>query len=366
MIDRPPARRLTSPATALLPIRFFFGATFLWAGLDKFLDPDFFDAAAPTSLHSQLVAFSRISPLAGLITPLLPFAVVIGVLIAVAEIGIGIGALTGLAFRVAAFGGAALSIMLWLTASWGTHPYYLGADLPYAIGWIALLIGGPGDWLVPARWREQPEAVPMGRRARARQLAAPPPSPQRRLLLQTATLAALAAIVASFTPFIRALGVVTGEASRSHAPGDTATPGPGASATPSPTGVPASVPPTGIPAAVPPGAIPISSVDTVRSKGSVAFVVPFNAPAPLPAGDPAVIVQLKDGSFVAFDTVCTHAGCTVEWDRRDHILFCPCHEAMFDAENNAAVLGGPAPEPLASLPLYIDPATGKILLDPTV
>ena len=120
-----------------------------------------------------------------------------------------------------------------------------------------------------------------------------------------------------------------------------------------------------IPAAVPPGAIPISSVDAVRSKGSVAFVVPFNAPAPLPAGDPAVIVQLKDGSFVAFDAVCTHAGCTVEWDRRDHILFCPCHEAIFDAENNAAVLGGPAPEPLASLPLYIDPATGKILLDPT-
>jgi Rieske Fe-S protein len=92
--------------------------------------------------------------------------------------------------------------------------------------------------------------------------------------------------------------------------------------------------------------------------------VPFEAPAPLPAGDPGVIVLLKDGSFAAFDAVCTHAGCTVEWDKRDHVLFCPCHDAIFDAEDEAAVLDGPAPTPLASLPIVIDAATGKIYLVP--
>ena len=37
---------------ALLPVRFFLGATFLYAGLDKLLDPTFLDPAAPTSLHA--------------------------------------------------------------------------------------------------------------------------------------------------------------------------------------------------------------------------------------------------------------------------------------------------------------------------
>jgi thiosulfate dehydrogenase [quinone] large subunit len=362
VISRSPLRRFANPATALIPLRFFFGATFLWAGLDKLLDPAFLDPAAPTSLHAQLVAFSRVSPLAGLIGLVLPITPVVGALIAIGEIGIGIGALTGLAFRVAAAGGAVLSILLWLTASWGTHPYYLGADLPYAIGWIALLLGGPGDRYVPARWR-MPAATPDEPREKRRHGRArdggrnrlPPPetaeSPERRLVLQTAALAAVSAVVASLAPMLRIWGVTTGEGSLARDVGG----GPGATA----------APPTKAPATIPPGAVAVATVATVTSKGSAAFLVPYDAPAPLPAGDPGVIVQLKDGSFVAFDAVCTHAGCTVEWDRRDHLLFCPCHGAVFDAEHDAAVLDGPAPLPLTPLPIVIDTATGKILLDPT-
>ena len=373
MISRSQLKRLATPATALLPLRLFFGATFLWAGLDKLLDPAFFDPSATTSLHAQLIAFERVSPLAGLISIVLPFAVVIGFLIALAEIGIGIGALTGLAFRVAAFGGAALSFLLWLTASWGTHPYYLGADLPYAIGWIALLLGGPGTRFVPARWREPEQETALLRGSRrqggaARAAAArsagatgggSAPSPERRVLLQTATLAAVAAVVASFTPYLRSLGIATGEGGREIGGGSGGSPAPGSTPA-APTGAP-----TGVPRTLPPGAIAVASIATVTSRGSAAFVVPFEAPAPLPAGDPGVIVQLRDGSFVAFDAVCTHAGCTVEWDKRDHVLFCPCHDAVFDAENKAAVLDGPAPTPLAALPLVVDTATGKIYLNPT-
>jgi thiosulfate dehydrogenase [quinone] large subunit len=371
VISRSQLRRLATPATALLPIRIFFGATFLWAGIDKLLDPAFLDPAAPTSLHAQLVAFSRVSPLSGLIGLVLPITPVIGALIAVGEIGIGIGALSGLAFRVAAAGGAALSALLWLTASWGTHPYYLGADLPYAIGWIALLIGGPGDRYVPSRWR-MPETAPAepgaaantthGRRGgrdggrRRDRGRRPPPrveaaSPERRLVLQAATLAAISAVVASLAPMLRAWGVVTGEGARAHDLGG---------GSPGPTTAPATRPPS----TIPPGAIAVSTVAAVSSRGSASFTVPFNAPAPLPAGDPGVIVQLADGSFVAFDAVCTHAGCTVEWDRRDRLLFCPCHDAIFDAEHGAAVLDGPAPTPLASLPIVVDEASGRILLNP--
>jgi thiosulfate dehydrogenase [quinone] large subunit len=344
---------------ALLPVRFFFGATFLWAGLDKLLDPAFLDPTASTSLHSQLIAFARFSPLGGLIQAALPFASLIGLMIAVAEIGIGVGALSGLAFRVAAVGGALLSLMFWLTASWATHPYYYGADLPYAIGWIALAIAGHADYLVPARLSRAaqpvrvdpvrgatPEAMTRAqRRAQRRaveQKTESPQSPERRLFLQTATLAGLAAIVASFTIPLRSAGLVAGG------------PRPGLSPTPLPT--PGST--------VPPGAVPVATVANVTSAGSAAFTIPFNAPSPLPAGDPGVIVQLADGTFVAFDAVCTHAGCTVEWDQADRVLFCPCHGAVFDAEHGAAVVQGPAPTPLTSLPLVIDAATGTILLVP--
>src|SRR5204863_2147048 len=135
----------------LVPIRLFFGATFLYAGLDKLLDPSFFDPSAPTAIHAQLVAFARGSPLGDLVRASLPLAVPLGLTIAVAEIGIGIGAITGLAYRVAALGGAALSLLFFLTASWTTHPYYFGADLPYAVGWLALAIAGHGDLFVAER-----------------------------------------------------------------------------------------------------------------------------------------------------------------------------------------------------------------------
>jgi thiosulfate dehydrogenase [quinone] large subunit len=137
-------------ARALLPLRFFFGITFLYAGIDKLLDPAFFNAAAPSSIVAQLAAFARVSPLSPLIKVAEPFAIPIGILIALAEIAIGLGALTGLAFRLAAAGGAILSFMFWLTASWTTKPYYFGPDLPYAFGWLALAIGGDGGLLVPS------------------------------------------------------------------------------------------------------------------------------------------------------------------------------------------------------------------------
>jgi thiosulfate dehydrogenase (quinone) large subunit len=337
---------------ATLPLRLFFGATFLYAGLDKLLDPSFLDPSAVGSLHAQLIAFARFSPLGSLITASLPFSVPIGLLIAVAEIGIGIGALTGLAFRVAALGGMVLSLLFWLSASWATHPYYFGADLPYAVGWLALVIAGHGGAFVPGRFTGTvPDASPLRTASTAPEPPRPdvPPSPERRLVLQTVTLAAVAAVVASLTLPLRATGLLAGGSGSGGGP----TPGP----TPSPFPTPA--------ATVPPGSVAVASVADVASAGALAFTIPFDAPAPLPGGDPAVIVQLADGTFAAFDATCTHAACAVEWDAADRLLVCPCHQATFDPEGGAAVLGGPAPAPLTNLPIAIDPVTGTILLVPS-
>jgi thiosulfate dehydrogenase (quinone) large subunit len=360
------------PAAALLPIRFFFGVTFVYAGLDKLLDPSFFDPASPTSIAAQLAEFARVSPLGPLVRIGEPFANPIGLLVAFAEIAIGLGALTGLAYRLAAAGGAALSLLFWLTASWTTHPYYYGPDLPYAAGWTALALAGHGGLLVP-RWvltLSRPAASPA--RARARSADQPggwtqrPAGGQsalatetsRRLLLQVGVLAGAALALGVATLPLRAFR---------GSPPATGSSGTGATATPSgsagPSASPAASPQaTSGPASPQAGGIAVAKVADLKRADAVSFTVPVDAPSTLPAGDPGVIVKLPDGTFVAFDAVCTHEGCTVAWDAAASVLLCPCHGAAFDAANQAAVLAGPTRQPLAPLPITVDAATGTIYL----
>ena len=80
------------------------------------------------------------------------------------------------------------------------------------------------------------------------------------------------------------------------------------------------------------------------------------------SGDPGILVRLADGTVVAFDALCTHQGCTVEYDQPSGLLACPCHGAVFDPTHNADVLQGPARVALAALPIVVDKATGAITL----
>jgi thiosulfate dehydrogenase [quinone] large subunit len=110
------------------------------------------------------------------------------------------------------------------------------------------------------------------------------------------------------------------------------------------------------------GGIKVATIAAVQQAGAAAFRIPFSAPPPLPAGDPGVVVELQDGSFVAFDAICTHAGCTVEWDAGDAVLLCPCHSAAFDPAHDGAVISGPTGTPLSKLPIRVDTASGSIFL----
>ncbi|WP_035985082.1 Rieske 2Fe-2S domain-containing protein [Leptolyngbya sp. KIOST-1] len=42
--------------------------------------------------------------------------------------------------------------------------------------------------------------------------------------------------------------------------------------------------------------------------------------------------------------ICTHWGCTVDWQADQNRFVCPCHDSQFDSEGR--VLAGPAEEPL--------------------
>ena len=69
-------------------------------------------------------------------------------------------------------------------------------------------------------------------------------------------------------------------------------------------------------------------------------------------GRAAYVVQPVAGQFQCFSAVCTHAGCTVDYDGSRFV--CPCHGAEFDV-TSGAVLQGPASQPLATIPI----ATGS-------
>ena len=132
---------------ALLPLRAFLGFTFCFAGLQKLANPRFFDAADPASIQSQLAGTAHRSPIHALLSPLGHVAVPLGILIAFGELAVGVGTLLGLRARLAAAGGLALSLMLFLTVSFHSAPYYTGADIVFAFAWTPLLLAGSGPVL---------------------------------------------------------------------------------------------------------------------------------------------------------------------------------------------------------------------------
>ena len=64
---------------------------------------------------------------------------------------------------------------------------------------------------------------------------------------------------------------------------------------------------------------------------------------------------------IAYSIVCTHTGCDVtKWDAGLLRMACPCHESQFDIYAGGKVVGGPAPRPLAMLPLKLEDGAVKV------
>lgn len=67
---------------------------------------------------------------------------------------------------------------------------------------------------------------------------------------------------------------------------------------------------------------------------------------------------LEDGSFLAMSHTCTHLGCSVPWDEKQHKFICPCHGSTFSMTGE--VLTAPAPRPLDTFPLRIENKVIKV------
>jgi thiosulfate dehydrogenase (quinone) large subunit len=299
-------------AYGILPLRAFLGATFVYAGVHKISDPGFLQPGSTTYIGTQLQGFAAQSPIGFLVEIFaLPTPQLTGVGVIAAELAIGALVLAGIATRWAAAAGALVNLVFFLTASWAVQPYFLGSDSIYAVAWITLAIVGD-QGVFTAR------PLIFGKPAAGRGRQRPADLDRRRLLLQLGGAAVAGVWVLGLLPRIRR-STVTSEQ-------------PSSTPQSSPTTVPS------------PAGTTVGSIADVQSQGFLDFQDPKT-------GDPAVAVLLAGGSIVAFDAVCTHAGCQVSYDTGQKLLACPCHGALFDPAHGAAVVAGPAPTPLASIPV---------------
>jgi thiosulfate dehydrogenase [quinone] large subunit len=340
MMPRPPARRTALarfldgwrelPA-AMIVLRLFLGLTFLYAGAQKLLDPNFLRSGSPDYIGTQLRGFAQGSPIAWLLDPMTHVAVLAGLGVALLEIAIGLGTLAGVAPRASAALGLVVNVSLLLSATWHVHPYFLGSDSIYAVAWGAYLLG-----LLEHSRHRVVAADPPGVRSRH----AVEGAIGRRELLRGASLAgatlasATTARLLSGTPAAATLAATTQTPSLRSAHG--------ASSSPSPQTTKAV------------HGTPIAQLSNVPVGGAIGFQAPN--------GTPAALVRLTQDEVVAYSRVCTHAGCLVGYDSSQRILYCPCHGAEYDPAHHAEVIGGPAPRPLEQIPVKIDPATGEVVV----
>ena len=384
----------------LLALRVFLGVTFLYAGLQKLADRWFFKASAPSSVQSQLRGASNHSPIGGLLGGVAHYALPLGLLIAFAEIAVGMGTLLGLWSKAAATCGLLLSVGFLLTVSWHSRPYYYGADIVFVFAWTPLIVGGVGrlslDALAEARARTElglPPASPVtvgfdliqgvcgfyrGGRCSAQHgrscnqdrcpvLNRPESLPtaedlDRRTFLGrvgwAGVVAATAVTAGGVAALIGRLVGPTGTAVRTPAFGSSPTaPTPSASGA-SPSTSPSVGPPptsaTSTPAkGTPPNGQPTTTTSPTvtgtrigpASGVSVGGAASFSDPG---TGHPAYVLQPVRGRFIAFDATCTHQGCPVQLVGSE--FRCPCHGAVFNA-GTGAVVQGPARRPLRAIPI---------------
>lgn len=156
-VDEPRGLRDQAGRYALLPLRIFLGVTFVYAGIDKLTDSAFFSASGTGSVGEMMRAVRDSSAIPGLVDLALKNPEGFGYAIAIGELLVGLGTLVGLWSRIAALGGALISLSLWLTVSWQTEPYYYGNDLVYLMAWLPLVLAGSvgpsADALLAARRR---------------------------------------------------------------------------------------------------------------------------------------------------------------------------------------------------------------------
>lgn len=371
-----PVRAWALSEWALVPLRAFIGVTFLYAGLQKLANPNFFKKKSPISIQSQLLAASHTSPIHAILIHLVGIAKPIGLVIAFGEIAIGLGTLLGLWTRLAAICGLILSLSLFLTVSFHASPYFTGADIVFFFAWMPFIIAGGGTRLSLDAWiqdrvakkagQPSPELVPIpfatvqaicgnyvggictARGGLACDAAACPvliggraPLVARRALdtLDRRSLIVGATAAASAVGAVLIIGGTAADTGSliGDAPAPTSASQPTLSPSSAATTTPGS---TSTPVSVPKGRL-LGSVAGMGKNSSAAFTIPSN-------DEPGLVIHTESGEFVAYNAVCPHMGCTVGYSSASRIIICPCHGSEFEVSNGDVIVG-PATRGLTKL-----------------
>jgi thiosulfate dehydrogenase [quinone] large subunit len=353
----------------MLPIRLFLGISFLAAGWDKLTDPAFLDPSARDYIGQQIGRFAPGTPLEGfLLNFAVPNASLFGVMVMGGELCIGIAVLLGLLTRFSAAMGLLLNLTFFLSATWDVHPFYFGADLPYSVAWLTLLLAGPGPFALDVLVKRWLSPTPITYMSRGRSVTVEDSSTAmtRRAFLGAGAVGLTGLVLA-------ATGLGWGILNAGKRAGTIANIPPSTSPTQVPATVSTPVPqdnaPTGQggglanpPPQEQPTAPPADPTPTTASAANGLQVIagPNDVPVnqsldfTLPDGYPAVLVH-NDSGYSAYVAVCTHEGCQVSYFASRKVLACPCHGAQFDAANGGQVLRGPARQPLSPVPITVGP-----------
>ncbi|MBC8870260.1 MAG: ubiquinol-cytochrome c reductase iron-sulfur subunit [Planctomycetes bacterium] len=93
-------------------------------------------------------------------------------------------------------------------------------------------------------------------------------------------------------------------------------------------------------------------VDELRPDAQGKWPSPFNF-----GGKPCLVIRTPDDEIKAFNAICTHVDCTVEYRAEDGDIFCNCHNGVYDL--NGRNVSGPPPRPLEVYKVTLRGESGK-------
>lgn len=67
--------------------------------------------------------------------------------------------------------------------------------------------------------------------------------------------------------------------------------------------------------------------------------------------EPVILIRVGENDFRAFSAVCTHLDCIVAYRKERRLIWCYCHNGIYDLTGKN--IGGPPPRPLAPYEVHV-------------
>jgi cytochrome b6-f complex iron-sulfur subunit len=108
----------------------------------------------------------------------------------------------------------------------------------------------------------------------------------------------------------------------------------------------------------------LASPEEMASNATAVTEVSLKDAQKLPAGSvlmfkfgtaPAMLIHHLDGTWASLSAVCTHLGCTVQYEPQADRIHCACHGGVYNAYTGANV-SGPPPKPLTRFKVAVNEA----------